>query len=251
MDKLPPIITSCGRCVFATYEDNTQVGCHFNRLQKYEKFLKGAYDETGKKFFIIEGRYCPFLRNSEWRDKVKLAGENIYGRVKSETTLNYMGVILTNKTTTREELGKTLDSLLGQDIKPSHITVCVYTGGILNQFNSSKLLKNRGVEWKVQFMTEDYARGFVIDLAIDSTKRPWYVVVECNNELIKGAALTWQDTIIEHSIRGAVIKGKNYDLYNTSCHQYFGGNFEKPLEDKLQEEGFGDLIISDIVPCVM
>lgn len=62
------IDTSCKICIFADYEDKTQVGCKVNMLPKFKNKLvqiDECYDEE-KKFFVIRKRQCMAKRNDGW-----------------------------------------------------------------------------------------------------------------------------------------------------------------------------------------
>ena len=60
------INTSCQDCVFAIYDNNTQTGCKFNRLEEADFFE--AYNERGN-FYVVDG-YCGLLRHNDWNNGV-------------------------------------------------------------------------------------------------------------------------------------------------------------------------------------
>jgi hypothetical protein len=67
--------TSCKDCAFAIYEENTQTGCAFDRIEKFSKNIIEAYDNE-KEFYVID-RLCTYFRDKKWgysledKDKVK------------------------------------------------------------------------------------------------------------------------------------------------------------------------------------
>lgn len=52
--------TSCKNCVLAIYKGKTQVGCHADRIEKFENIIE-AYDEE-KEFYVVE-RLCNYYRD--------------------------------------------------------------------------------------------------------------------------------------------------------------------------------------------
>ena len=72
MNYMPPDPTkqtSCKNCVFAIYEDKTQVGCEDNRVSKFGDLVIEAYDDS-KEFYVIN-RLCNLYRNVKWNDGIK------------------------------------------------------------------------------------------------------------------------------------------------------------------------------------
>ena len=61
--------TSCKNCIFAIYDQNTQIGCEDNRITKFGDDVIEAYDDS-KEFYVIE-RLCNLYRPQGWNDGVK------------------------------------------------------------------------------------------------------------------------------------------------------------------------------------
>ena len=66
-DQNKKIQTSCQDCLFAVYDEDTQVGCQHNRLDEAEVLVE-AYNERGN-FFVVEG-LCNLLRHDSWNNGV-------------------------------------------------------------------------------------------------------------------------------------------------------------------------------------
>ncbi len=58
--------TSCKECVFAIYNDKTQVDCAADRISKFKDYVISAYDDE-KEFFVID-RICNLHRPKEWNN---------------------------------------------------------------------------------------------------------------------------------------------------------------------------------------
>lgn len=57
------IKTSCCDCAFAIYNGNTQTGCIFDRIKKFDNIVE-AYNKD-KEFFVLN-RLCNYYRNKSW-----------------------------------------------------------------------------------------------------------------------------------------------------------------------------------------
>lgn len=74
--------TSCKDCVFAIYENNTQVSCGFDRINKFKDSVIEAYDDD-KEFYVIK-KFCNLYRNNKWNN-----GVPDKEKAKIESSINY------------------------------------------------------------------------------------------------------------------------------------------------------------------
>jgi hypothetical protein len=114
----PVVNTSCKDCVFAEYEDITQVGCNANNiLEKYREAgnVLDAYDDE-KEFCVIPGIVCPYYRNVKWK---YANASNRLEQARSELTMDYDVVIVVDG----GNIVNTLGSLMEQTKRPSKITI--------------------------------------------------------------------------------------------------------------------------------
>jgi hypothetical protein len=118
--------TSCKTCAFATYIDDTQVGCSAGRLPKFSK--QGVVVEArdnDKEFFLIE-RLCNLHRTPLWKhyqddDKLALATKEI------DTKIGVVIYDLGDGKATVDDIN-TLESLLDiQDYDLNNIKVIITT----------------------------------------------------------------------------------------------------------------------------
>ena len=58
--------TSCKECIFAVYENDTQVGCFANRIEKFKeaKEIIEAYDDE-KEFYVRDFVTCIEIKNED------------------------------------------------------------------------------------------------------------------------------------------------------------------------------------------
>lgn len=76
--------TSCKECVFAKYEDKTQIGCVADRIIKFQNLnnVIEAYDDD-KEFYVING-FCNYYRTKQWN-----IGVADVKRAKKESSLTF------------------------------------------------------------------------------------------------------------------------------------------------------------------
>ncbi len=84
--EVSQIHTVCRDCVFSRYDDSgkKQTGCSLDKIKDYKNAkvpVIEVFDDGGKEFNLINGRFCMFYRNEEtmkglasstWEEVVKL-----------------------------------------------------------------------------------------------------------------------------------------------------------------------------------
>ena len=114
--------TLCRDCIFAMFDGEEQSSCNIGRLKKYQDLgVAELYEdeETNKKFFVIQDRYCMACRNHDWAEKQE--DEDYYRLVKEEMKIKYLVIIFYNDN--RDDLENTLTSLVEQEIPPEKIVI--------------------------------------------------------------------------------------------------------------------------------
>jgi hypothetical protein len=76
------IQTNCKDCLFAIYNDKTQVSCAANRIVAFGNDVVEAYDDD-KEFYVIN-RFCNYYRKTTWND-----GEIDFEKLKKETDIPF------------------------------------------------------------------------------------------------------------------------------------------------------------------
>jgi hypothetical protein len=156
------IHTACKECVFASYNDKTQVGCEMDLLDKYKSkdtTIIEAYDED-KEFYILNNRKCIGFRKNSWFNKF---GDNLTLQDKKEKVLDsfklrYM-LLVDLKRFTTDSLEKLFDDLSKMDIKPSKIILVRYNyaNKIFDYDYIKEILEksNLGCAWRLQTMLDE------------------------------------------------------------------------------------------------
>lgn len=74
--------TSCKDCIFAIYDDKTQIGCEDDRINKFKDSVIEAYDDD-KEFYVID-RICNLHRKKTWNN-----GQKSITKAKNESALTF------------------------------------------------------------------------------------------------------------------------------------------------------------------
>ena len=151
-DSLHDIHTSCKDCVFAKYDNNTQVDCDAGMLQRYgsKNFKVIEVEDNEKEFYVIDEKICMLKRESTWAnyDKKKTCSE-LAQQARKECKIKYQ-VLITNNHNDLPSLEKTILSLSNQTIKPSHITIIHPDAIPINRLDLCTILQATGIPWNVK-----------------------------------------------------------------------------------------------------
>ena len=93
MTEVSEISTICKNCLFAIYDNDTQVGCKFGRTETVDSHpsyeLIEAEDEE-KQFYIFNNHICPYQRTDTW---THADDKDIETRVKEEVFMPWAAVL--------------------------------------------------------------------------------------------------------------------------------------------------------------
>lgn len=143
-DKL---VTVCKDCVFAKYDENTQVGCYARNMDPYE-----FYEQTdGNLTYRIIHRQCQFYRNDYWNSHLDLTGK-LY-QVNQEILVKYT-VFIDGCAGDIDDLKLTVESINNQILVPQSMIVVYYDGKGLEGFNLLRSQENC-CHWIVEEFLED------------------------------------------------------------------------------------------------
>lgn len=106
--------TSCGKCEFAKRVDKLQIGCEFDRIEKYKN--QKVEIEVLEDSFLIKNRICTLCRanDSGWATDLTLEQKKV--KVKEEVQIRLCAVIVVHNKTTIDDIIKTAKSLENQVI---------------------------------------------------------------------------------------------------------------------------------------
>ena len=127
MDKINVISTTCKECLFAEYEDDTQVGCRLGKIEKIKNHpvyeLIEAMDHE-KNFYVLNYHLCLHQRVEGWEHDSK-SMEEMIRHVQEEIRMNW-GAILVLKDEDEKDMSRVqsrLEEILKQTHKPNWIGI--------------------------------------------------------------------------------------------------------------------------------
>lgn len=163
--NIEPIHTPCKECVFAKYDNNTQIGCSLKYLDIYKAQsvdILEAYDND-LEFYIINGKKCMGYRENTWFVKAGLENATLEEKIayyNSLNKLNYLLVINFKEIGVSEESkNNLLNSLIDLPIKPAKI-VFIRDQELSHNTTYASIndLMNRAkinCPWRIQSMVDD------------------------------------------------------------------------------------------------
>lgn len=242
MDKEISITsTICKNCIFATYDGNRQIGCHFDITEKVRNStdnveLVEAMDDE-KEFYILDGKICPYQRTSSWMYYNDI---DPVGKVLKEVYLRWAAVIFSNNNLS--DVKKSIDELMSQDQKPIAITVVVYSDD--NMAEIMQYLNDRVGIWFVQREVDaSISKTFSIDMAFDKMKRHrfmFYASFNAGEPIDSNLYRKIHDYVLKEMRTYAIIRTKgsiHQMIVSKILHMKYNGNsFDMSLEDKITAE---------------
>lgn len=164
--------TSCKNCIFAKYEDNTQIECLSDRLKHFE--LIEAYD-LEKNFYVVKG-FCNYYRSSAWNNGIPDAT-----KAKEESSVTFD--IIIDCSTMDESYYKTLSSFIqniNYAIDKYRVILChnMYSNDTIknNVVNLYKVAKsNYSISIYSNF--DEYLYNYII-----KSKKSYHMLISNNEE---------------------------------------------------------------------
>lgn len=162
MPSISQIHTACKDCVFAKYEEKTQIGCTLDYISKYKQKnteILEVYDEQ-KEFYVINNKKCIGYRENKWFEQYGLSEAGLDEKILKFKELNYIDYLLVvdlNKFT-KETFDQFKITISSCKIKPKKIifiryqSVKLFDYGVIKNFFDSTDLK---CKWRIQTMVDD------------------------------------------------------------------------------------------------
>jgi hypothetical protein len=275
--EVSQIHTVCRDCVFARYDGKDpkqQSGCSLNKIQDYEKAgvpVIEVFDDSDRKFKLINGRFCMFYRNEETMKG--LASSTWEEVVKLQTKVPYHAIVFFERDQDYKELKRTLLSLQDQEVCPNLVTVFNMNFAKYNEEKGKgkTIAPSKLLELLQSFNFHQYSlknvydttldKRDLVDLAFDNNKEkpyPFYVTFDSGFIVPRNFSKELNDAIlIDMKQLGFVkpVEGINAMFVNKTTHKKHGGNsFNRNIEDKIVEfEEDGEKFIyesSEVFPCL-
>lgn len=229
--------TSCKFCVFAQYKDITQYGCTAKELDYHKKSscdILECYD-SDKEFYVINDIKCAYYRNHQWAyNKSPPYLDEVY----EETKFKYQAIIVADQNF--NDVKTTVNSLVGQSLKPSHISIIRPIGSKIIPRILAEYLIGLSIPWRSEnAVDQQLTINNHIDIILDFTHFDNYVVFQAG-------FVVPQDTFsyIDRHIRDRTFpylvllpnSSNNGLLMPCSLHIALHGNQSTSIIDKIQKK---------------
>lgn len=232
--------TSCKKCCFAEYTENTQMSCSAGMLDNFQNAgveVKEVYDED-KEYFVIEGRICNKCRPVEWSDKH--SNEDLLSLVENETALK-LHVVIPVINSTYEDIYHSISELKKQTLRPSKVTVALNQDGIVPSQIISHL-RECDFEWSVYTCLDRTPEGKRVDEArfLDHTlanvNESFFMILEPGHHIDVSVIANVDYALNKKLKRFSLLEGENFYIVHTPLYKHFMGNRDVVAGDASGEE---------------
>lgn len=165
MSVIARIHTPCKTCVFAKYQNNTQIGCEAKYLEKYREKnteILEVYDND-KEFYIINNKKCIGYREAGWFTRFGMQNSTIQEKIDKVIESNKVSycVMLDLKLISNiQEVEKILHELNNSQNRPQKIIIIKHNFQHKTEDFSYNSLRNvlsklNNIEWRIQNMLHE------------------------------------------------------------------------------------------------
>lgn len=180
---LGSVHTSCKDCIFAIYNDKTQVGCQYDKIDKLKNNgldIVDSYDDD-KEFFVINNHACMTYREKSFLKERTLEEAKIEARERSSVRVGCLVLIKENSWQNDNDIVKTIDSICNQTKQFSEVIFCanpeVQPSRIMKILNDKKVK----FKWSIRHILDDeYVGDVSINIAMQKTNCIYMSVFNSN-----------------------------------------------------------------------
>lgn len=235
---ISPIHTACKQCVFAKYENKTQVDCYLDYISKFkDKNLNilEVYDED-KEFYVINDKRCIGYKNENWLKTHELENLPMSDRTKyyfDHNHIKYTLFIDLYHFDSTDSLNILSNELKGLSVLPSNIIIVRYKGKNID-IHTYDLIQNtlihsglNNVEWRIQTMLDDaFTPTHIVHQSIISCKKPFFAFINnyLNKQHLMSDIINFADTRISEDMDAINIlsnQDKSKVLFPVSIYKYY------------------------------
>lgn len=201
------IKTHCYNCYFATRENGKQVGCYFNRLDKFDKVWSDI-----EQSWVIQ-RLCTRFRGKECNPLTVIE----QSRVKVDCIVLF-------QQENYEKLTQILDRL--KEFQPNKIIVCSSLN--IDYSHLLTVCKNRASVVRV-------FDNNIIDEGVRKGDGNYYTVITEDTCLDENFIADLQDRVEERLEQVSMIENNDLYIINKALHNWVGGNKGMPVTEKIKQ----------------
>ena len=239
-ELLQEINTSCKDCVFATWEEDTQVGCDLGKIKLYKERktpIIEAFDDEDKEFFVVKA-WCSTYREELW--KTAHSDKNLIEQLNQETypKINYCIVM---DSLDKDNFQKTLESIKRQKYPPKRVLVtCTSPEDYMPilQHVKVELEDLYGSDFRVHCVGEGMSFEAILDDSFKLSANGFYMGLKCGDEVPEDASDLLHYALNKKLKSVALVKnGDNLSgtLHQAVLYKYLYGYRGALFETKLIE----------------
>lgn len=246
-DNETKVLTHCNDCVFAQWDEQKQIGCRLNRLEKFAE--RGANVENvtveDMQYKRID-RICLGLRGKEWVEIYK--HRDLIDQVKREFALWADVIIPFCEGDNLDYLAKTIESLTGQTKQPC----CIHVPNNQKNIRMSAVVKtvrelSGVVPWKTTYIKDvPIAIEKCIDEVYPAVTGSLYIVAPCGYEFPRNFINSIDIHVNQELYAFSLLKSANPKLYVVSSqlhkHPMIEGNIPIVMKNDQEEVKLNTLI---------
>ena len=217
--------TSCKECIFAVYNELTQIGCDLDRIEEYKakgsNIVLEAYDGE-KEFFIINNNKCKCFRNKYYA--INRPNENHKESVLQEIKTKFCFIIYANRDI--DGVKSTLVNLKhhGYPIEEVVIVLDKYEEQYKTDYivMISELLQ--GVTWRVNVLQQDLDHYKTMDMVLHHNKKKFdfFTCLNAYESLPEGTLQKIDDKLNKEINVASAVKvddcGSYFTFYNFALY---------------------------------
>lgn len=231
-NQINPIHTCCKNCVFAKYDNKTQIGCELNFIEKYKNsgaVILEAYDED-LEFYLINTKKCLGYREDSYFKKRNMNDSTIEEKVSyfhTNNKIDYL-LVINLRNFNEESLDVLKDQIKNISVTPRKIIFIRYTHqspafeySIIQNFLKET---NLDCEWRLQTMlSSDLNDEEILHNIINLNKK--YRFILSVNELTENIAdlVAKANDIVHNNLGHFQIlsdKNKKNKIFSVASYRY-------------------------------
>lgn len=231
MDKtIHSIHTSCKSCVFAKYENITQIGCELDYINKYKNNnieILEAYDES-KEFYIINDKKCIGYREQKWFDQFGDKANALEDKIQIYNSLNFLDYlsIINIKNISPDNLNNLCKKIMDCNIKPKKIIFIRYSGSgdYFSYAVIEKIIKQNSMSfpWKIETILDSSMEYDEILHNITMSNTKYRFIFSINNtEYDVCKIINFADNLVHRELGQFLILSND----SKDCVLYTGGMY--------------------------
>lgn len=184
MQTIDTIHTPCKNCVFAEYNDKTQIGCHLKYIDRFKRSnidVIEAYDEE-KEFYIINKKKCIGYRENKWFASKNLGDASLDDKIEffnKHNFLHYLLIINLSEFNTEESINSLISELNSLVIKPRKVIFVRYVSNKNHPYSLVQDILRKSqldCKWRLQTMLDDQSYIQVLHESLNLNKKYRFVL---------------------------------------------------------------------------